>query len=128
MQKNFRRHKVRMIDILANFLKFFGRKVSTRHCQFDVKKCRIRYNKNTRLFIGVKDPFIKHLNHGHKLVDKENYKRIILEFHNLLEEASKGQAKEYMYLDYSDVYSEISSSENLRINKKDLNQLNEENN
>ena len=49
------------------------------------------------MFISVKDPFIKFINHGSNLQDKNNYKRIIQEMTNLLEAASQGNVMEYMY-------------------------------
>ena len=41
-QKYQRKHKVNVIDIIANFLKYFATKFSSRPCQFDIKKGKIK--------------------------------------------------------------------------------------
>ena len=86
-----------MIEVIANVLKFFANKVATCHCSFNVKKGQIKYGERSKLFISVKDPFIKHLNHGHKFTEKDNFQKVIFEFTSLLEESSRGKAFEYMY-------------------------------
>ena len=72
-EKYQRRSKTSMIEVIANFLKFFANKVATCHCSFNVKKGQIKYGERSKLYISVKDPFIKHLNHGHKLTEKDNF-------------------------------------------------------
>ena len=86
-----------MSEILVKFLRFFARKVSAKPCSFNVKKGVIRTDKPSRLFISVKDPFIKYINHGKNLKDRKNYRALIEEMSNLLEMASNGETFSYIY-------------------------------
>ena len=60
----------------------------------------MRSDKPSRLFLNIKDPFIKYINHGKSLQDKQNYRNLIEELTNLLEAAFQGEGFEYIYSDY----------------------------
>jgi hypothetical protein len=101
------------VEIIAQFLKFMAKKVSSSSTSFNIRKNRIGRGKPLKnMFISIKDPFIKYINHGSNLVDKNNYRKIIQEMTNLLEAASQGNTIEYMYSEYDQVVKE---DENLRI-------------
>jgi len=97
--KYFQRFKANIVEILAKFLRFIARKVSTRPCEFNVRKGLIRQNKvsSSCLLISVRDPFISYLNHGASLQDRRQYHDIVQECTDLLEAASEGSALQYMY-------------------------------
>jgi len=111
--KYFRRtQRTNIVEILARFLRFMARKVSTRPCEFDVRKGLIKQNKVTssRILISVRDPFNRYLNHGASLQDKGSYRNIVQELTNLLEaacEPSQSRLIDYVYaepIDSSDIY------------------------
>ena len=87
-KKYFSRFKPNMAEILTKFLRFIARKVGKGQVIFNVKKGVIRTDKPSRLFISIKDPFIKYINHGASLTDKAKYKRIVEELTGLLEAAA----------------------------------------
>ena len=130
-QKYFQRYRPRARDVLPKFLRFFARKVSCGGTSFNVAKSRIQTNKApSRLFISIKDPFIKYLNHGCYLTDKAKYSRIITELTTMLDEAAKGQLFAHMYKDYDNEFQPLanenspaasseSAEEALRIKSKD---------
>ena len=58
--------------ILFNLCKKLVLGLTSKNLVFDVRKGRI-YNKRTnKLHISVKDPFIKEVNYGRQMVEKEN--------------------------------------------------------
>lgn len=97
-KKYFKRFKPNIAEILTKFLRFMSRKVGKGQCVFNVKKGVIRTDKPSRLFISIKDPFIKYLNHGTLLKDKQNYQRLVEELTGLLEAAAiENQLQFYIY-------------------------------
>lgn len=97
--KYFRRFKTGMIEILAKFLKYFAMKVSQRPCEFNVRKGGIRQTKisASKMYISIRDPFIPFLNHGAYLFEREQFKEIIQSFTDLLEAASEGNSRSYLF-------------------------------
>jgi len=72
MHKTKTKYRVTEIDMFGRFLKFFASKVQNKFLCFNVKKKRVESKRST-LYISVKDPFIKQLNHGASLQKKENF-------------------------------------------------------
>ena len=90
-----------------------AKKVASSQTIFNVKKKRLQRGRQLKnMFISIKDPFIKYLNHGSNLVDKSNYRKIIQELTNLLEAASQGNVIDYMYSEFEQLDKE---GESLRI-------------
>ena len=78
-----------------------------------MKKGRVERGKVLKnMFISVKDPFVKYINHGANLQDKNNYRRIIQEMTNLLEAASQGNVMDYMYSGYEEAVKDQESLRN----------------
>ena len=95
MHNTKRKYKVTEIDIFGKFLRFFATKVPKQN-NFSIRKKRIDHKK-TPLLISIKDPFIKQLNHGSSLQNKENLTKIIQEMQVLLQAASEGKMVEQIY-------------------------------
>lgn len=68
-QRFFKRFKPTMAEVLVKLLKLFACKLAEHSCQFNIKKTKLKV-KPSKLFISIKDPFIKGLNHGKYLRDK----------------------------------------------------------
>jgi hypothetical protein len=80
-----------MAEIFVKLLKLFASKLAQHPIQFNIKKTKLKV-RQTKLFISIKDPFIKGLNHGKYLQDKGCYKNLVDNMTDLLEACQKGES------------------------------------
>ena len=72
-QKFFNRYKKQEISLLARFLRFMSLKVPSSTVHVNIRKGILKKEKQTGLFVSIKDPFIRYLNHGAMLRRRDNY-------------------------------------------------------
>ena len=63
---------------------------------FDPKKGRLYSKRSNRLLVSVKDPFMKELNYGFQMREKEKLKNLISVLKSLLKAASEGCIDEFI--------------------------------
>jgi len=78
---------------------------------FDTKKGRLYSKRSNRLLVSVKDPFIKELNYGYEMREKEKLKQLIAVLKSFLKAAAGGEGTiDEFILDRGDPSLSVSAS------------------
>ena len=90
-------------SLMIRFFKFLVINLPQRNMVFNIKKGRMIYKRNSqnlrrtnKLFISVKDPFIKTENLGINLTDENKFNLLILKLKEFIFETSKGRIEDFI--------------------------------
>jgi hypothetical protein len=88
-------------NLMIRFLRFLVTNLPERKVVFNIAKGRVTYKRGevrlkSKLFISVKDPFIRHENHGVHLSDENKFNRLIRKVKEFIHEAAECNIESYI--------------------------------